>query len=72
MGLLRFDEFNRIKIEVISVVAMQILSILNALTAKVPWFSFMGVNISCNPNCGIVYYHESWLLMPADLSCRIT
>ncbi len=48
-----FDEFNRIKIEVISVVAMQILSILNALSAKVPSFSFMGVNISCNPNCGI-------------------
>lgn len=48
-----FDEFNRIKIEVISVVAMQILSILNALSAKVPSFSFMGNNISCNPNCGI-------------------
>eukprot|EP00981_Chlorochromonas_danica_P004175 scaffold838_cov160-Ochromonas_danica.AAC.12 len=48
-----FDEFNRIKIEVISVVAMQILSILNALSAKVPSFSFMGNNIPCNPNCGI-------------------
>lgn len=48
-----FDEFNRIKIEVISVVAMQILSILNALSAKVPSFSFMGTNIPCNPNCGI-------------------
>jgi dynein heavy chain len=48
-----FDEFNRIKIEVISVVAMQILSILNALQAKVPSFQFMGSNIPCNPNCGI-------------------
>ena len=48
-----FDEFNRIKIEVISVVAMQILSILNALSAKVPSFSFMGMNIPCNPNCGV-------------------
>ena len=48
-----FDEFNRIKIEVISVVAMQILSILNALSSKVPHFSFMGADIPCNPNCGI-------------------
>jgi dynein heavy chain len=48
-----FDEFNRIKIEVISVVAMQVLSILNSLSAKVPFFLFMGVNIPCNPNCGI-------------------
>jgi dynein heavy chain len=48
-----FDEFNRIKIEVISVVAMQILSILNALSQKVPSFSFMGQDINCNPNCGI-------------------
>ena len=48
-----FDEFNRIKIEVISVVAMQVLSILNALSAKVPGFLFMSQYISCNPNCGI-------------------
>ena len=48
-----FDEFNRIKIEVISVVAMQILSILNALSAKVSSFSFMGTTIPCNLNCGI-------------------
>ena len=39
--------------QVISVVAMQILSILNALSSKVPAFTFMGVNIPCNPNCGI-------------------
>lgn len=48
-----FDEFNRIKIEVISVVAMQILSILNALSTKMTAFSFMGQHIPCNPNCGI-------------------
>ena len=48
-----FDEFNRIKIEVISVVAMQVLSILNALSAKMTSFSFMGQHISCNPNCGV-------------------
>lgn len=48
-----FDEFNRIKIEVISVVAMQILSILSAMSAKSTSFYFMGSPIPCNPNCGI-------------------
>ncbi len=48
-----FDEFNRIKIEVISVVAMQISDILNALTQKVASFTFMGVHIKCNLNCGV-------------------
>lgn len=48
-----FDEFNRIKIEVISVVAMQIQSILTTMNAKLPSFSFMGATIPCNPNCGI-------------------
>ena len=48
-----FDEFNRIKIEVISVVAMQIQTILNALTAKVSSFQFMGAEIPCNHNCGV-------------------
>ena len=48
-----FDEFNRIKIEVISVVAMQVLSILNALSGRVSGFLFMGQYISSNPNCGI-------------------
>jgi dynein heavy chain len=47
------DEFNRIKIEVISVVAMQILSILSAMSAKSSSFYFMGTQIPCNPNCGI-------------------
>jgi dynein heavy chain len=48
-----FDEFNRIKIEVISVVAMQIQTILTALSAKVASFSFMGATIPCNVNCGV-------------------
>jgi len=48
-----FDEFNRIKIEVISVVAMQISSILSALSAKVAGFPFMGTYIPCNHNCGV-------------------
>jgi dynein heavy chain len=48
-----FDEFNRIEIEVLSVVAMQILSIVNALAQKLDEFSFMGQVIRCNKNCGI-------------------
>lgn len=48
-----FDEFNRIKIEVISVVAMQIQTILNALSAKVQSFAFMGTTIPCDPGCGV-------------------
>lgn len=34
-------------------VAMQILSILSAMSAKVSNFYFMGTQIPCNPNCGI-------------------
>ena len=48
-----FDEFNRIKIEVISVVAMQVLSIVNAMSAKAKEFTFMGQLIKCDLNCGI-------------------
>jgi dynein heavy chain len=48
-----FDEFNRIDIEVLSVVAMQILSIVNALAQKLGEFLFMGQMIRCNKNCGI-------------------
>jgi len=48
-----FDEFNRIKIEVISVVAMQVLSITDALSKKQPELNFMGQMIRCNPNTGL-------------------
>ena len=48
-----FDEFNRIKVEVISVVAMQISSIFNALRCNQSVFNFMGSNIKCSPDTGI-------------------
>ncbi|PIO34800.1 hypothetical protein AB205_0116410 [Aquarana catesbeiana] len=48
-----FDEFNRINIEVLSVVAQQILSILSALSANLTRFVFEGRDISLVGSCGI-------------------
>ncbi|KAK7102408.1 hypothetical protein V1264_020630 [Littorina saxatilis] len=48
-----FDEFNRINIEVLSVVAQQILSILSALAANSDRFSFEGRDIDLIWSCGI-------------------
>ncbi|XP_072544049.1 dynein axonemal heavy chain 2 [Salminus brasiliensis] len=48
-----FDEFNRINIEVLSVVAQQILSILSALSAGATNFIFEGKNIRLVWSCGI-------------------
>lgn len=48
-----FDEFNRINIEVLSVVAQQILSILSALAANAERFMFEGRMINIVWSCGI-------------------
>ncbi|XP_036403568.1 dynein heavy chain 2, axonemal [Megalops cyprinoides] len=48
-----FDEFNRINIEVLSVVAQQILSILSALSAGATNFVFEGRDIRLVWSCGI-------------------
>ncbi|KAM7366101.1 hypothetical protein PAMP_015569 [Pampus punctatissimus] len=48
-----FDEFNRINIEVLSVVAQQILSILSALSAGQSKFYFDGQHIRLVWSCGI-------------------
>lgn len=48
-----FDEFNRINIEVLSVVAQQILSILSALAAGETRFVFEGREINLVWSCGI-------------------
>jgi dynein heavy chain len=49
-----FDEFNRIRLPVLSVVAQQVLSILNAKKAGVPMFQFPGDPQMVNliPCCG--------------------
>jgi dynein heavy chain, axonemal len=53
-----FDEFNRIDIEVLSVVAMQILVIVRAIgelraNGEPEHFDFLGQIIKCDPNAGI-------------------
>jgi dynein heavy chain, axonemal len=48
-----FDEFNRINIEVLSVVAQQILAVLLALSLYQKRFMFEGCEIKLDSNCGI-------------------
>ncbi|EGD79180.1 outer dynein arm heavy chain beta [Salpingoeca rosetta] len=48
-----FDEFNRISVEVLSVVAVQVKTIQDAIRAKKQRFNFLGEVISLTPSVGI-------------------
>ena len=48
-----FDEFNRIELEVLSVIAQQIQSIQQAVMAQLKRFMFEGTEIDIDPSCTI-------------------
>ena len=68
-----FDEFNRINIEVLSVVAQQILSILQALGMELKRFMFEGREINLHKAVGIfITMNPGILLYVCVIMCDCT
>lgn len=63
-NVLSFAEFNRISVEVLSVVAVQVKSVQDAIRDKKDIFNFMGEMIKCVPTVGIFI-----TMNPGELHC---
>ena len=48
-----FDEFNRIEMDVLSVVAQQIQTIHSAIVSQVKTFEFEGAELTLNQSCSM-------------------
>ena len=56
-----FDEFNRIDLEVLSVIAQQVLEIQIVVKNNVKKFFFEGSELTLRPTCNVFYHNEPWL-----------
>lgn len=73
-----FDEFNRIELEVLSVVAQQVLSILRAKQQNLTKFIFEGTELVLRPTCNAFItmnpgcaFHEHLHALPKNLSALL-
>ena len=62
------DEFNRIDIEVLSVIAQQLLQVRQALLANQTEFNFQGQQIKLKPTFGCMITSESTILVSFSTS----
>ena len=66
-----FDEFNRIELEVLSVVSTQLRTLLNAIKCKSEIFEFCARDISCDPQCGFFFVQTRHYDCAIIEECRV-